>query len=283
LLERAAKARVKSNEADQERLSDAQYALGMLFITQMNPGPAERWLRAALGTRQALLGAKHEKTAQCLAALGAVLEPVPEEAEKLFRQALPLYRTLYGEEHPQTALVLSGLARALYRQNQTAEALPLAEKAHAIYLDNPEEALMVQNLSTLAMLYKRHKRLAEAEGLQRQLVALLEKTYGPRHQGFGVELGNLAGILVEKGEEKEATALFYRALFIKEEGSPPNPSSIAHTLTSLAGLHAKKGEFGKAEPLAKRAYLLRAETFGEEHPQTRESFSLLRKIRADKS
>lgn len=288
LLERAMVAETSGlGTQDPDQQTKIRLQLGELLVQNIRFGRAETLLRTSLQDFQQRYGKDHENTLKAMVLLGIVLQngPTLEEAEHLLQLAVRLIPRTLGEESDLYATAMDNLARALLKLNKTGEALGFAEKANGLRLrlNGPEDLKTAVCMGTLALVYKREGKYAQAEKLQRQLLTVLQKATDRQHQLiYGIELGNLAGTLVQKGNTAGAIPLYYQALEAKEAATGTENPGLIHTLTNLTCLHAERKEFTAAISLAKRAYDIQLATYGDMHPETQKIFTLFQKVREDK-
>lgn len=127
-------------------------------------------------------------------------------------------------------------------RNDYAQALQAAGKpkeAEALFraalrdqkTNQPETAITQNNLATLLTSLERY---AEAEPLQRQALATMQRTLGPRHVRTALAASNLADIVRARGREPEARMLYQQALTLFEELLPPNHAWTQEARQALA-------------------------------------------------
>jgi tetratricopeptide (TPR) repeat protein len=84
--------------------------------------------------------------------------------------------------------------------------------------DHPDVA---QALNSLATVYGRLGRNADAERLYKRSVATFEKTLGPNHPDLADVLQNLAGLYKDQRRYADANALFKRSMAIRAKAGSP--------------------------------------------------------------
>jgi len=96
------------------------------------------------------------------------------------------------------------------------EAEPLFQRAlrHREKTLGPEHAALCPVLESLAGIYARQRKYAEAEAYYRRLVAIAEKSSGVGH---AVALERYAGFLRQAGREQEATIVAAQAQAIRRQ------------------------------------------------------------------
>jgi CHAT domain-containing protein len=145
------------------------------------------------------------------------------EMEQALRQGLDIYRRLYPGGSPKLARALNNLADLLHRQGRLAVAEPLCREALA----------MCQHL------YPADK-------------------YPAGHLHLAYSLNNLAALLQDQGKLWEAETLFRQALAMKrrlfpEDQYPAGHAELAISLNNLAGVLQDEGRLAEAEPLCREA------------------------------
>jgi tetratricopeptide (TPR) repeat protein len=118
----------------------------------------------------------------------------------------------------------------------------------------------------VGVLYRVKARFAEAETLERRVLALGEASYGPNHPNVAAALNNLAALLCETDRPTEAEPLYRRALAIDEASYGPNHPDVAIRLNNLANLLRDTNRPTEAEPLYRRALAITETSYGPNHP-----------------
>jgi Flp pilus assembly protein TadD/regulator of replication initiation timing len=165
----------------------------------------------------------------------------------------------------------------LYQQGKYNEAIPLAEKALAIFKkvlgdNHPDTATSLNNL---AALYQSQGRYSEAEPLYQQALAIRKKQLGDNHPDTATSLNNLAGLYRSQGRYAEAEPLYQQALAIRKKQLGDNHPDTASSLNNLAELYDSQGRYAEAEPLYKEALTIWKQQLGDNHPLTAQSLNNL--------
>jgi tetratricopeptide (TPR) repeat protein len=177
-------------------------------------------------------------------------------AEKAIRAAIEFdYR--WWESHNR----LGKLAFQLARWDEAERAFREAER----FVEQEEDRATV--LNNLALVLRATNRLAEAEPLYRQALAIDEHSYGPDHPDVAIDLNNLAGLLQATNRLAEAEPLMRRALAIDEHRFGPDHPDVARDLNNLAQLLKATNRLAEAEPLMRRALAIDEHRFGPDHPK----------------
>jgi tetratricopeptide (TPR) repeat protein len=125
-------------------------------------------------------------------------------------------------------------------------------------------------MGDLADFLNRHSRLAEAESLRRQTIALLLQTSGPESSGMTHALDRLAVLLTDRERYREADSLFNVAIAMRERISGPRHTLLARTLADYAVLLTRQRRFAEAEAALTRALGILESQFPDAHPDTQQ-------------
>jgi tetratricopeptide (TPR) repeat protein len=106
---------------------------------------------------------------------------------------------------------------------------------------------------SLARLYERQGRYAEAGELYGRTLSHAEHVFGPKHPSIAAMLDHLAVLYKKQGRDAEAEPLYRRALAIREAALGPEHPDTAATRTSLAGLLEHLGRTDQAGALRARS------------------------------
>lgn len=153
---------------------------------------------------------------------------------------------------------------ALRRQSLCLVALQAARHEEAVQhcraalgtdsaMPDRERAIALNNLGIAFRAMGRHD---EALASYRRSLALVRRTYGPRHPQYGSTLGNIGTLLAARGELAQAELYQQRALLIAEETSGHDNPLLVPPLTNLAAVLRARGSAEAALPLLERALAL---------------------------
>jgi CHAT domain-containing protein/Tfp pilus assembly protein PilF len=126
-------------------------------------------------------------------------------------------------------------------------------------------------------------RYHEAELLAKQVLEILEKTLGPKHPYFAVELSDLALIYEKQNRYAEAESLYKRSLALAQKALGAEHPNVAATLNNLGGLYKEQGRYAEAEPLYKRALAIDEKTLGPNHPNVAATLNNLAGLYTDQA
>jgi tetratricopeptide (TPR) repeat protein len=102
-------------------------------------------------------------------------------------------------------------------------------------------------LASLAEVYWRQGKYADAEALYKRALVIREKVLGTDHSGVADYLHNLGVIFYDQGKYAEAEGLFNRALAIYEKSRNTTQPTYAVELASLADVYSTQGKYADAE------------------------------------
>jgi tetratricopeptide (TPR) repeat protein len=102
-----------------------------------------------------------------------------------------------GPEHPDVATTLNDMANLLKSQGKYEEALPLYQRALAIYQKSlgPEHPWMATTLNNMAILHYSQGKYEEALPLYQRALAIYQKSLGPEHPSMATVQNNIAILL----------------------------------------------------------------------------------------
>jgi CHAT domain-containing protein/tetratricopeptide (TPR) repeat protein len=129
--------------------------------------------------------------------------------------------------------------------------------------DHPNYAVA---LNSLAGVYLRQAKHAEAETLFKRALAIQEAKLGKDHPEVAATLSNLAVGYQEQGKYAEADALYRRALAIKEAQVGTESPDVAIILDNWADVSESQGKYSEAEVLRKRALAIYETKLGKDDP-----------------
>jgi tetratricopeptide repeat protein len=156
----------------------------------------------------------------------------------------------------------------LEKQGRYSEAIPLAQRALALYekaLDH-DDPRVATALGNLAELYRKQGHYADAEPLYKRSLAIQEKALGSDHHDVAASLHNLAVLYQTEGRYADAERLSKRSLAILEKAVGPDNPEFAIALSGLASLYQAQQRYADAEPLYKRSLAIQQKILGTDHP-----------------
>ena len=209
------------------------------------------------------LGANHPNTIQYDNNLAGVYYNLGlyEEAFPVVERGLAARIQIYGKDHPDVAQSFQNLGTLKEKRGDLEGAAADLAESRRIFSEtmgpDGDQTLYVTNL--LAMAQAERGRLAEADSLERDLVARASARPGPQIPGLGYWIADLALIERERHQPKDALATYGRALDIVKTNFGEDHPQAAEVLFEMAIVNAQLGNLNGAMDNA-----LHAETIGRE-------------------
>lgn len=241
---------------------------------------AEPIVRRALALRRRLGSGDHAETVSALRVLALVVTErgALDSAAVLQREALAMARRVHGPRSLPVAHLLSRLGwtekeRARYDDSErlVRAAARMADGLAAPSTPGarPDSAAALEAASArgiLAVLLMRRGEYADAERLDRAVLATRERWLGPRHPQTALSLSNLAKDLEDAGGPfDEALALTDRALGIRRAVGGDSSVAVLTTRSNRAAILSRLGRHREAVAEGERAYSTARAVFGEAH------------------
>jgi eukaryotic-like serine/threonine-protein kinase len=256
--EQARRAEAGARSARENAARSAQFAQ---FLQEMLEGVGPS---AALGRDTTMLREVLDRTAEQIGTAGPEVELEMrrtlggvyhdlgefEAAEAMFRRAKMLHQNLYPGL-PAFADSLDNLADSLRSQAQ----LVASETLH--YRPGTARTPSAQKIQ---------EKLAEAEDLYQQALAVRLKLWGGEHPDVADSLKNLAAIAYYQRRLPEAEALGHQALAMARRFLPETHPSVLTKLTNLAMILGDAGKLEEAEALYLQALAVDRQRLREPHP-----------------
>uniref|UniRef100_A0A7S3LK15 Uncharacterized protein n=1 Tax=Aplanochytrium stocchinoi TaxID=215587 RepID=A0A7S3LK15_9STRA len=130
---------------------------------------------------------------------------------------------------------------------------------------NTNGTQFVEFLPSLSSLCRKLGRMDQCEELCRESVALSKKLYGKDRAETARDINNLAVLLCEKGDKKEAIKLHYEALNIMKSIFGLHNVYVATDLNNLASLLAEESRHEEAENLFEQSLNIKLDYYGPDH------------------
>ncbi|MDX2238321.1 MAG: CHAT domain-containing tetratricopeptide repeat protein [Hyphomonadaceae bacterium] len=134
--------------------------------------------------------------------------------------------------------------------------------------ETPTETARIRSLSAAASDKAARGDYQAAALMWREVVAILEANWGPRHPVTAIGLNNLALSLNGEGRYADAEPLYRRALAIREARLGADHAETATALNNLAVNLEDQGRIADAETLKRRALAITEARLGADHPGT---------------
>ncbi len=187
------------------------------------------------------------------------------KVEKFERDRLAVRRKAFGDVHLLTTNSLSALSLLLRVAGRAEEGEPLAREALDLrrqLFRSDDNAAVIEIQRNLALVLHDAGNLVEAESQYRQVVDAMRRTL-PRHPQLGVDVNNLATLLVDQGRLDEAIATFGDAAAQRTATLGPDHAAVARTLDNLARALLARGRFAEAASISGKALTIRRAKLGE--------------------
>jgi len=202
------------------------------------------------------------------------------EAEQQLRAALGKKIELSGARTPEVARSRSDLASVLYSLENYDEAAELLQGAADAFRASGEagSAELASALASLGAVRRAQDRFAESERLQREALELRTRVSGADSLDVAESLNNLASVLEDRDRFDEAQPMLEKALEIRRAHLGEKHPLVAQSMDNLAELLQRKGVMDEAEMLRREALDLEIEILGSDHPDvavTRRSLARL--------
>ena len=243
----------------------ARDTLTVREFLQQSEGHVEESLQSQPATRAALL----ELLGRFHGSLGSL-----EKAEKLAAAAVDLHLELGTGSDLETAGAMDTLATIYQHRGEYDRAENLFRRSLAIqesqFVDGPELAVSLNNLSALLDSRGQKSDSAEMESLDLRALAIRQRYFGKDHLEVAQSLNNLAVFyagLDSPASLDQAEQYYRRALEIRQHQLGPLHPSVANTANNLAALLRDRGDYSAAEPLFRDAIRGWSESLGPEHPK----------------
>lgn len=113
----------------------------------------------------------------------------------------------------------------------------------------PESEYLPFSLILLGGVHHLQGKLADAEPLYRQALAIYERAFGAEHRNVADALYGLGGLYLNQGRLQDAELLLKRALTIQEKILGPDNPAVAMTLYTYAKLLRQRGRTDEAQEM----------------------------------
>ncbi|NIV49142.1 MAG: tetratricopeptide repeat protein [Gammaproteobacteria bacterium] len=193
-----------------------------------------------------------------------------ERAEPQLKAALATRESVLGPDHPDTLSSMNALAVLYWSQGRYAEAEPLyletlEREKRVLGADHPETLRYMNNLAALYVGQGRH---AEAEPLLLETLATRKRVLGADDPDTLSSMNNLAGLYRSQGRYAEAEPLYLETLATRKRLLGGEHPQTLRSMSNLASLYASQGRYAEAEPLLLETLAARVRVLGDKHPQT---------------
>ena len=240
----------------QVRLLLAETQRKQFHVNPLEPNPgkldaAELTVRSAIE----LAARANDRIAymQCLDALADIFSDQANfpAVEKVTRDALELESSLPHPEPLRMARRVHRLGMARQQTGHIGEAIPMLEKAVAMYEQTfgPDHLETGNQLTALGAIQRAHGNHEEAQKCLRRALKIHERTRGVQSSEAIQDLHHLAGSLEESGDLAGAAAQYERALMFKHRVIGGDMDDIAELQFGMAGLYINWQNYSRAREL----------------------------------
>jgi serine/threonine protein kinase/tetratricopeptide (TPR) repeat protein len=184
------------------------------------------------------------------------------------------------EEPDLEASLRKMIAEILHRNGKIDEALPLAERALAMFetLANGDSSDVAIALNQVATIRQDLGRLDDAEPIFERALAMQRRLHPDDHGDVAVALNNLALVRANLGRLEESEPLFAESLAMKQRLFPGDNEDLAMGLNNLAHIRDLLGREREAVELYEQSLAMYERMF-DDHPQLAMSLYNLGQVR----
>jgi tetratricopeptide (TPR) repeat protein/predicted Ser/Thr protein kinase len=253
--------------------ADVQYAIAnVLLAGEIDPGEAEKLLRAVTEVRTQIFGPEDRETlkARRRLALSLHFQSRHREAEAEFREVLNLDEKMLGPENPETLRSRNDLLMFLW-EGKTADALIEGQQILKLRekVLGPEHRETLSSRNNVAKSLSDLGRLSEAIPQWRELIKLQEKVLGPDDGQTLKTIGNLGYHLAQTGDYREGESMLRRAYKGLEPTFGPTHATTLHYRHSLVLTLAVQDKDVEAEAEAREIVKITDKSLGAERQHRR--------------
>jgi len=186
------------------------------------------------------------------------------ETDSLMHHTLRIQEQNLGSRHPMVARTLSHMASY---QDETDVTDSLYHRALHIQQETlgPGHPDALTTLSSIADLYQKQKRFAEADSIYRYVLQERRRSLGPNHPEVANTLSNLAMLSYEQGETVKADSFMQRSLRMRQQDAEAQGPVMVSLLSGLSLLAGSEGEVADIEARMRRVLEAQKQTLGPTH------------------
>lgn len=244
--------------------------LGGIYQGLGEMNQADTLLSRALAARRRLLGDSSAGVAESMVALGMLRSDQArfDEAERLVRSGLAIDRRTLSAGHPAIAAATASLGQVLENRGSYPDAIKTLTEAVAMETAHGDTGVALnETLSELANTHFYLGHYATSDSINRRVLAMSTRLYGPSHPSVANDLINLGAIQFAWGHYEESEQYYRRALAINEAWYGSNNAEIASDLTMLARTLIADSRTDEASALLDRALATNERVYGMVHPR----------------
>ena len=285
-MERGLALRARLQAAPDARTAELLGALGVVRRLAGDYAAAESLALQAISVRQRLGIEDDTAFAQSIGNLAEVrrLRGRIASAESLYRRSLHIRRRLLPPGHRDVADNLNNLALVLHGLGDYAEAERMHREALGLRRPlgegHPDVSNSLQNLALTLVARGGDARLAEAESLYTEALALRRRTLGTDEPRTLNTQQNLGGLLVRLGEPRRARILLEDAVVRATKRLGRDHLYTTSALTKLSLALSALGAEDSARRTGADAVARMRRGLGDDHPNTLAAMANLGRVLA---
>ncbi len=269
----------KALEGDTSTQAQLYETLGGVYQQLGKLGRADTLLQAALAERRAFYRGDSHETAQSLVALGLLRQAQAEyeESERLIRQGLAMQQRISPLDGAAVARAETALGEVLQARGDYDAAIPLLEGSVRLLSADSGTDLSTA-LTDLANTHFYAGHYGVADSLNRLVLAMDRRLYGPRHPNVGEDLVNLGAIDAEAGRSVQAEEFYRQAVDILSAWYGSDNPETASVLTMLGRVMVGQKRYDEADEILQRALAIQERVYGPVHPRVASALNELGKV-----
>ena len=187
-------------------------------------------------------------------------------AEAPLNEALHAAQSTLGTDSQEAGRALWEIGRLRHQQTRLAEARDLFERSLQIMESTQAPATDISALlDDLAGTYALEKQWSLARQTYERALDIDRRILGDDHPRLGGHIGNLALVMQNLGDLKQAEALYRDAIRRKERAYGLHSAQTAPVQSNFGALLQREGRLEEAEPLLRSAVDSRLSKWGPEH------------------
>ena len=189
-----------------------------------------------------------------------------DEAERLGNEGLAMIAADPNSDAPAIAAAYTGLGTILYWRGDYRRADSALKRSVQLYESVRDSSpSYMEALSFLANTHHNLGHLDSADAINKRLVVMSRRVYGPRHPSVAIDLINLGAALSERGRYVEAEPYLREGVDITREwyGAEHVRTAMAETILGRLLFSAGKGDAGRA--IFQRALAISERVRGPRH------------------
>lgn len=244
--------------------------LGGLYQKLGNFPRADSLLKTSLAQRMKLFGPEHPDVAQSLIALGMLRDAQAEfdSAEAYVSRGLAIMKGVVPPDEAGVRKATAALGRVLSDKGDYDRAIPILDEATKLELaqGRPTTELSVV-MSDLANTEFYAGNYAKSDTLNRRVLAIDRRLYGPRHPHVADDLMNLGAIQLEFQNFAAAEPFYREALAITRSWYGNSHPETASALTQMGRTLVSEKKYADAVIMLREALQIQEGVYGPVHPR----------------